>query len=303
MSSALATAREILLRRPSLINGRAASLRLLTAREKCTPEEATESLERLRTANQIAELFKAVMPEEFARDQGSLTGIAKRFAKALGFPINIWGIEHSLMRGRHTFLNGIPIESMSGHVCEGCCQFNYLPTLIQLTVLLFGTSHDEMDSMVFLDPEEAAAWKEEKEGRWDLLAKEHKLPEDLRPTEEVADLWKVYEKERSPIQHLPLLGQMLDYNTGCVFFDFNPEDLPPDLDWTQANVVWLRAEYKRAQAIDKNLGRLSDWFYANPRERIVKALRLYKQAAKPTNGKTRKPRIPNAARGTLVRIL
>jgi len=301
MSAAFDIVRERLLRNPSLINSRAAAVRLLSAKEKCSASEAQDLLGKLKLANGFQALFKSVMPDEFARDQGSRAGIAARFARALGFPIDIWNIENLLRRQADPLLEGIPIDSMSGHVCDGCCEFHYLPPLVQLTILVFGNEL-EIDHDL-LDAEAAGMYAEEKESRWELFAKEHDVPDRLRPTEEVKELWKVYERQRTPLRFLPLLSRMLDYSTGCVFFDFNPDDVPPEIAWTNKNIVWLRSEFELAQRIDSNLESLSAWFYEDPKARIVKALRLYKTAAKPLNGKTRKPRVANAARGTLVRIL
>lgn len=297
MSAKLATVRDLLLRRPSLIDARAASIRLLTAREKCSAAEASELLDALKTANSIADLFRAVMPQEFKKDRGSRAGIAKRFAAALGFPVSLYEIEGVLASGDDLIDEGIPIAGMNGHLCANCYDFASLPPLFQLASLLF-ESRDELD-LGLDDPEDFARYTEELEERWKLFAKAHKLPDSLKPDAPAGKLYKAFASERSPLRFLPTFVRMIAYNTGSIFFDFDPNDDAPEIEWTRESITWLRKEYQRAQQIERDLNTLENWFDEDPPARILRALKI----ARNVNNGQRKPRLANAKGRSLVRIL
>ena len=274
-----------LLRRPSLINSRKVAQELLAEREQCTPAQALKLLGSLTKAKAYQELFKTTMPEEFKRDTGSLVNIEKRFYEALGFPVN----DRRLMSvfapeaDAGVLESGIPIQSMAWHLCPNCFHFEGMPPAFQLAIIVF-------PSEAFFE-----ALSEEPTGNgedpdveielyWNSFAAEFKLSSELKPAYQIqyAKARLAFLASRSPLRFLPLLSSAIEYNTGNIFFDFDPEegDLDDYLEWTPENVKFLRAQFTAGKALDRNLHTCIDWF-SNKREargRIIKALRIVKRA-------------------------
>lgn len=262
----IAQVRQALLRRPQMIDTRRASLRLVAKREKCTAAAAMTMLGELGQANVIVDLYKASMPEEFKRERGSRMSTAKHFWRRLGFPIYEDHLHHLIEHEEEPQAFGIPIAPLGGHICSNCYNFADMPTSYQLAILLMNPEYVDDD-----DPEMAAE-------DWTHLAKRYQLEERIKPGEriDVARFETAVAQLRSPLRYLPLLVRAIDYNTGCIFFDFDPQEgWPDDIGWTPQNIVWLRREYKLAQEIQTRIESIDEWFETKRAERIVEALALY----------------------------
>lgn len=279
MSAALAV-RDILLRKPSLINGRRAALRVLSEREKCSVSQAAELLDHLKRSNVYVRLFKAVMPEEFKKDPGSRAGIRDRFLAALGFPISEWVIDRAEGTGDEMLDDGIPFVGLSGHICDNCFDFVAMPLDFQLAITIF-RHYSYWDFDHDFEDEDQQAYKERLQLQWSYFAKAYQLPAALEPGKNRAKLEHLeaaFQKLRTPLRFLPLLNRTIDYNTGCIFLDFDPnEEFDGEMDWTTQNIAFLRKEYARAQQIEADLYKLGKWLEQEPRARIIQACRLYQK--------------------------
>lgn len=302
--NALAQAREVLLRRPSLLDTQRAARRVVQRQTKCSPDEAKKLLDGLSQANVIIDIYKAAMPDEFKREKGSRLAIAQRFWKRLGFPIWEEGIREHIKRGAkpHPLSAGIPIMSLSGHLCPNCYHFESMPLDYQVAALLTKPESLWGDDE---DDEATEGEREEVEYYWAYLAKRYELAAELKPVEriEVNDFETPGITIRSPLRFIPLLTRSVDYNTGCIFFDFDPnEGAPDDLMWTPKNVAWLRKQYTEAKIIRQQLESLAEWFETKPRERVIQALKLYHNIRQ-AHAKTNLKRVADAERRALVRVL
>ncbi len=268
MNAAIAQVRQTLLRRPQLIDTRRASLRLVAKREKCTPEAAKSMLAEFSQANVIIDLYKASMPDEFKRERGSRMGIARHFWKRLGFPIEEYALRHAISQGESVLSLSIPILPMSGHLCPNCYNFAEIPTDYQLASLLI--------SLDYIDYEDEA--QEMAAEHWKHLAERYHMDERMKPAKpiDVGRFESAVAKLKSPLKFLPLIARAMDYNTGCIFFDFDPnEGWPDDIMWTSQNIQWLRRQYKVAQEIQQQIDSIGKWFETNVAERVGEALALY----------------------------
>lgn len=287
-----------LLRRPSLINGRAAAVRIVSERYKCGPAAARIRLDEFQCTSGITDLFKKTMPAEFKREfkkvGGSRVDVAPRFFSALGFPVYGDHIMSLLEQGEEPGNFSIPIGTLNPHACVDCCGFENLGVIFQLAHLLWRMREADPD----LDALQG--------GFWTHMAHAYNLPETLRPTGTVAftNFLQTFEPQRSPLKHLPLAIDVIAYSTDCIFFDFNEDEMgDPDLGWNPENIRWLREQFRIARSIEVRMEKLDVWLEAAPRERVARACRLYQKVRKVSDRK-QKARVQIASEGrVLVGIL
>lgn len=265
--------RDQLLRRPSHINARAAAISILTQRYKCEPHEAEKRLNELKGDNVINALFKAVLPWHYrkALRSHSRLSLAEQFFNLLKFPINDIWLTEIADEGEDPASFYIPIYSMNPGVASGDYDFEQLPLVFQIAVLIYRPKNSYWELHAD-DGQEA----------WQYLVDTYKLDAALRPTGAISmqSLMQLFKKQRGPLHHIPLAINVTDYNTGTIFFDFDYEMGDPNIDWSKENIEWLRKQYKVALSIEKKLYSLNDWLLAHPRERITQVCRLYNQLRK-----------------------
>lgn len=290
MKSAAVQARELLLRKPSLIDTRKAALRLIAESKKCSPETAQVYFGRLSVSQIYVDLFKAALPAEFKADTGPRTTIVKRFFQALGFPVSEWALE-SLIDGRqHPIHIGIPVAGLGVHICDDCFNFSEFPVQYQLAVILFDPFGPRDYGL--LEEHERSDFDEAQREQWDVLQNTYALPEGLRPRDPVdwSALAAIFQTVKSPLRFLPTVNRAICHNTGSIFLDFDPEEgldgCPP---WTPGNVVWLREQFALAKNINRDIDRIADWLKVKTRARVVQALRLYQQAKENDSNRRKAP--------------
>lgn len=300
-AAAIAQLKKRLLANPQRIDPRQAAIRVIARRQSCTPAEAKESLKRIGSAEAVARLFQEVLPNEYAaaiaKCKGSRILVADKFIPALGFPLYTDFLFEQIGREEHRHA-GIPIQSLAFHACPNCFDFHAMTVPYQLAILLM--REDESD-YVFFDDESEERYREEKEEQWNYFSQKYHLDDRLRPTGH-ADrqiLENVLSWETTPLRFLVQLTRVISYSTGSVFLDFDPDDEPPELQWTRGGVEGLRNEYKLALEIIDQLERLEKWLANDLEPRLRRAFRVYEQARRLTNAKE-----PKRAQGrALVRVL
>lgn len=292
-AATIAQARATLLRKPALINARAAALRAVQARTNCSPEAARFKLTEIVAAKGFRELFRIVMPEEFAKEEKtSALHIAPKFFKALGFPVEVDALFHCIAQGENPVYFSIPLEPLNPHICDGCGEFGDQPVIFQLALLFFHAG--ETGDGLALDD-------------WLFFAEKLRLPEELRPMKmiDMRKLQKAFEIEEPPLKHMGLVFDVAEYNTKSLFYNFDPNDGPLDVEWSPANIKWLREDHKVAEEIDRKLSALYRWMKRHPRPRAIRALQVYHETLR-VNGK---PKAKSATRiavdsgRALVRVL
>lgn len=271
----LAKLKQKLLLRPELINVRQAAIRLL-ARKHGSENMAESHLDQLQVWRVIADMFRVILPKEYAAvarknyyDQG------KAFFDVLGFACNTdYYFYELVMDGQHPVDYPIPLHGENPFDIDE--DFQWLSPTCQLALIFYrprDMTRKEHDPT-------------EDNRRWGVMVKAYQVPERLRPkgTVDMSIYVEACKALTSPLRHLPDLFRMMEYNTGCFFFDFDGSEYLPEIDWTTSNIHWLREEWKKAEVLDANLHQISKWLkgkYAS--KHFADACRLYHQVRKLTD--------------------
>lgn len=266
-----------LLAAPARIDVRRAAVRIIARQLRCSASDAEYRLHALKGSAEIDRVFKRVLPDIHRRAHKSIFERRRQFFQAIDdrFPVD-WDYldeEYGNIEtdGISYFDLGILPRSMRPfHSYEYRSRWEKLPLAYQLADVLFkpdARSSNEYDE------------------RWAHLAKTYRLAEGIKPTGTAPGglLFMLFEGHRSPLKHLPLAVQVLSYNTGCLFFDFDEEDGTEGYEWSQSSVEYLSEQGKRGKLIEKNTGRLNKWLKASPSSRIEKACRLYRKLQRLVN--------------------
>ena len=86
--------------------------------------------------------------------------------------------------------------------------------------------------------------------------------------------------ERSPLQHLPVAIDMMQYNTGNEWLDASFCSGVPSLPWSVPNILKLSRSYKEAQRAFDKVHELSRYLDLKPQEALKRALELWNGAAR-----------------------
>src|SRR5581483_11857011 len=279
-AAALANIKAHLLRHPAQIDAHKAGVQILARQLNCSTEAARLRLADLKGSNVIHRLFKRVLPKEFAKAYRKPGDLTHQFFDILGFPINEdWFQQLVIYERQDPEAYPIPIYSFNPDLFEHTYDFQDMIPSFQLGMLFYR----------FKDQGFGPNAEEETE-YWTHLVEKHGLAKELRPTGYVESrrLVDVFKKQRSPLKHFEIVLRIIDYNTGCFFYDFYHE-MELDLPWSRDNILFLRKEFKRAQQIQTNSETLDKWLKEDPKERFAAALNLYQRAkgpnAKPKNKK------------------
>jgi hypothetical protein len=281
-TAALAQVKQTLLRRPSRINAARVALRLVMARDKCSEPVAQANILSTRTYMNLVSLFQKMLPDEFKKARTTSSAeLARLFVSQLGFPIE----EDWLFFPGYEFPESIPIAAMNPHICDDCEEPDFLSLEWKVVLLLLRASDGHTETV---------------DEHWEVLA-DFKLPEKLKPSRkiEIEDLKVACAAQSIPaLRALPAAINLVAYNTGSVFFDFDPNLDRPDLDWNVKNILWLREQWKLVPPLEAELNKFCNWFHQHQRTRVIRVLKLYQEVA---NASAKRGR--DAERRTLVRIL
>lgn len=269
------TVKARLLADPSLINVRRAAARLLAARFHCSEPAADFHLSDFKRASDINKTFERVLPDVYEREKGSLFDRARAFFDAIDnrFPVDWQYLDEEYMQlgddEASYFDLGIMVTSMRPfHAWRYREEWEEIPLAFRLADMLFdfATPGNPADRGV---------------KAWAYFARNFGLAEELKPQGKYGEQMALsicFEEHKSPLKYLPLAVQVLNYSTGCLFYDYDEEDGPPDAwEWSKTSVDYLTAQGKLGLDIRGKLKRLDNWLEAKPAARVAQACRLFKK--------------------------
>jgi hypothetical protein len=285
----IATIKARLLAAPALIDVRAAAVRIIAKRHRCNEAQAAFRLDDLRDATEIDRVFKLVLPDVYRGAHESIFERVRQFFKAINdrFPVD-WDYmdeEYALIEedGVSYFDFGIMVCSLRPFHAWGFKEnWAELPLAYKLADVLFR-------------PEPLLKVNNEGEKQWAYFAKTYQLSESLKPEgQHVMNrelIYSCFEGHRSPLRYLPQVVRVLTYNTGCLFYDYDEEDGPPEAyEWSQEAVEHLSQQGEIASQIERKIKRLEKWLQASPAKRVEQACRLYRKFQRVVNDEKSKYR-------------
>lgn len=275
---------------PSLIDAEACAMFLMKMYGGLSEKEARSRFNRA-AGSDIEELLDRVAPDgiEGAIDYGALYNY-------FPFPVHEDYFIDCACELRETggleWLQ-IPIHSLNDF--EAWDGFEEWPTAYQLAWLLNR-------------PPDVNLYDRDEEANWKHFSEKVGLPPKMRPKGRVDSFIcaQFFEASRSPLKHLPMAIQMMEYSTGVIFFDFSCQQDAGDVEvyFNEENVEELTQHYQRGLGIDRDLKTLRDWIDADPRANSERAIRLYNKARRLTDEqKNDKRRRGGAQPGTLASVL
>jgi hypothetical protein len=280
--------REQLLREPLRINGYEAVQSLagrLRASNRAGIEERAacrDDLEyqtRIVTAVMFHELFRHFFPREFRamagrlhecdEEIGDISRGEVRFLTLVEerlFPLPLdWMWDADCEYRTHS----VPVMAQQDHDWANfCCSFEHLQLVYQIVLAFRGG--EEWDALPALYP---------------AL---RRCPRPLTPNSK--EFWprfaRLCRREQSPLRMLPVVFEMVNYETGNIWIDHHEEIYgEAHVAWTRVNLTWLARQWRDAQAIFRRTRALNEWLKKSPRARIGRAVALWNRAALGKEGK------------------
>lgn len=271
-----------LLAAPAFINVREAAVRLVSARDRCSPGEALRRIKMDGDFTDVLDLLRLVLPEPEQEWRRKFVTIYD-LSPVLGFPINedymMDMAEEWRAEGARIGDMSIPLYSLNptGE------NYSSVSLAYSLALLLDRTPSAEEYRGSRIDDEV-----------WARLSVTYDLEPADRPEGGVSDeaIEATFSRQRNPLRYIPRAQAVTRYDTGCGFLDFNDEWGDADIEWSRQNVIWLRRDYKDSQRILKRIEKLDEWLKRDTTERISLALRLYRKAQNTDVKKKQTARIP-----------
>jgi hypothetical protein len=274
----LAAVRRLLLADPSKIDVRGAAVRIVAKRDGCSVAEARFGLAELREHVAVDRVYKLILPEEHAREKGSVALRRVNFFKAVQrrFPVDWDYLDMAHMEmgnfddeGELTaddwFEYGIAIDSMRPFQDWGFArQWDKHPLVYQLADVLF--MNEEWG---------AVEWNTAR--KWEHLVKKLRLDKPLKrgPDSIRTPMLRAFDNARGPIKYLPDARNILAFDTGSVFYDYDPEDGIEPWEWSRTSVEFLTGQAVIARRIEKQVAALEKWLDADPKAHAHQVLNYY----------------------------
>jgi hypothetical protein len=278
-STSLAAVRRRLLADPSLIDVGAAAVRVMAKRDGCSVKAAEDSLHGLREHMAVNRVFKEVMPAEYARQKGSVEERRYEFFRLINerFPVD-W----------HYLNEAYGMDVEDGEDAFGPEAFFHYGIMIHSLrpCNSWDLSHDwhavtlayQLADVLFLQQLPAGRevpWGSDQ--KWQHLAKRGLADEGFKlvDDEDRPAIRRAFVDARGPMKYLADAYKVLVYDTGSVFFDYDPEDGIEPFDWTQPAVEFLTGQYRLARGIERRIAKLETWLDADPAGRTRQILNYY----------------------------
>lgn len=290
MSAALQkrdTASFVLARRELLNLGQAAQSLVTRARVR-TPLGASEMLEmrahfggregyleRLELVNRTSAIYSELFAREYATSPSASFSVERehefyRLVHERLFPLTLEFMEE-LGRNPRLFLPAIPVSCTQQHDwIRGCCGFDGIQTVFKLVRTLiqsYDETHDRHYECVY----------------WRALCERFNLPPEPRPAAPLAAIgWPQFIHlamvDGTPLKYLPLVFQMVGYQTGNIWLDA-PPDRDIFLEWSFENIAKLLMQRRNAEVLNAQVIELNRWLDADPQVRLMRAIELWNNAA------------------------
>lgn len=274
----LAAVRRLLLADPAKLDVREAAVRVIAKRDKCSVAEARFGLAELRDHVIVDRVYKRVLPEEHAREKGSVAQRRVHFFRAVErhFPVD-WDYldmvhmemgnydEEGELTADDFFEYGIAILSMRPFQDW---DFNAYWDKHRLVY--------QLADLLFVDKDEARPnWSRAR--KWEYIVQKLHLDGPVKrvAVSDTHALLKAFEHARGPLKYLPAASNVLAFQTGSVFYDFDPDDGIEPWAWTRGDVEFLSGQAQIARQIEKQVAALGKWLDAAPREHAQRILNYY----------------------------
>lgn len=276
----LAAVRRLLLADPRKIDVAGAAVRVIAKRDGCSVEQARWGLVELREHVAIDRVYKQILPEEHAREKGSVASRRVNFFRAIErrFPVD-WDYldmfhmeageydDEGALTAKNWFEFGIAILSMRPFESWGFHRdWDKQALVYQLSDVLF--MKDE-------DGEPGSGWGMRR--KWEYLVRKYRLDGPIKRVQETdrTAMLCAFDHARGPMKYFSEAYKILSFNTGSVFFDYDPDDGIDPWDWSLTAVEFLTRQADAARRLLKQVEALDKWLGADPAVRVHQTLNYY----------------------------